>query len=66
MVSRRRNVPENDKDLREVAVEVDCDKCINQGNDEICDECSALEGECCSCHINPPCSYCVNLRFEEK
>jgi hypothetical protein len=26
----------------------------------------AVYGGCCSCHINPPCSYCVNKLEEEE
>lgn len=34
---------------------------------EICANCSVnkFEDSCCSCHINPPCSYCIELQFEE-
>ena len=43
-----------------------CDFCIHNGKDEECDGCSLSDGESlnCSCHINPPCSRCVNLKFE--
>lgn len=30
-----------------------------------CDECSRLTDEACACHIHPPCSACVNDKFEE-
>jgi hypothetical protein len=48
--------------------EVDCTKCKHEGTDE-CEECSEgpnrpMSG--CSCHLNPPCSYCENLMFEVK
>lgn len=42
-----------------------CHNCKNE-NTEACDECSANSDECCSCHVNPPCSYCVNSLYEER
>lgn len=46
--------------------EVNCDECINQ-NTDICSDCSiARQEDGCSCHNNPPCSFCTNLLFEEK
>ena len=42
-----------------------CDFCIHEEDSEECDGCSLLtEGLCCSCHINSPCSYCVDSKFE--
>ena len=47
---------------------MDCNTCKHQDTD-ICDECSGtwdpLE-QGCSCHIDPPCSYCVENLYEEK
>ena len=45
----------------------DCKECIHEGNDEICDECSCIDYDAgYTCHMgHPPCSYCVNSRFEE-
>jgi len=54
---------------------VDCSDCVHYNheegdyNDDICPDCSEYcnTGESqCYCHINPPCSYCVDLRFEER
>jgi hypothetical protein len=45
----------------------DCSFCINENiNDELCDECSVFifEDGSCSCHINPPCSFCECNLFE--
>ena len=46
----------------------DCKKCAHYGDDDdICSDCSVFrELEGCCCHINPPCSFCVNLLYEEK
>lgn len=47
-----------------------CEYCIHQDcdekeYDEFCDVCSVNKFETvCSCHINPPCEFCVNSRFE--
>jgi len=44
----------------------DCSFCMHENNDEeFCDDCSVyiFEGGC-SCHINPPCSFCENNKFE--
>ena len=45
---------------------VDCKFCSHEDEKDnlICDECSILGDESCSCHINPPCSKCENSRFE--
>lgn len=43
----------------------DCNTCAHNGDDEYCDECSNLWNACCSCHIAPPCSFCVNNLYEE-
>ena len=45
--------------------EYNCEKCKHQETD-VCDECSKHWGQGCSCHINPPCSYCVEMQFEEE
>lgn len=47
----------------------DCSFCVHDGVeadfDEFCDGCSVSDTDkCCSCHINPPCGYCVNSLFE--
>lgn len=46
-------------------MEIICCTCKNFDT-EICDECSIsiYSDGCCSCHIHPPCSYCVNLKYE--
>lgn len=45
--------------------ERDCSFCINEGNEDICDDCSVTYNEVgCSCHINPPCSLCEGSFFE--
>jgi hypothetical protein len=36
----------------------------NDPDNENCDGCSILRDSCCSCHINPPCSKCVDSAFE--
>ena len=42
-----------------------CDFCKHEEDSEECDGCSLLiEGLSCSCHRNPPCSKCVNSKFE--
>jgi len=28
-------------------------------------ESAALDAECCSCHINPPCPFCLSRNEEE-
>ena len=52
---------------------VDCGICANYDHagdeyTEICEDCSEyyMEDKNCRCHQNPPCSYCVDLRFEER
>ena len=49
---------------------VNCEDCKHFEYDDFCSDCSAYDyGEGsrgCSCHLNQPCSYCVNLKFEEK
>jgi len=49
-------------------MDCDCNTCIHDGNDEVCSECSQLDDDLsgCSCHISPPCSYCVGNQYEEK
>lgn len=44
----------------------DCRYCIHQGDEEYCEDCNNLKEEFagCSCHINAPCSYCLELKFE--
>ena len=44
----------------------DCNFCIYQHGDNVeCDDCSVYDGERgCSCHINPPCSFCIDNHFE--
>jgi hypothetical protein len=42
-----------------------CEKCKHHET-EVCDECSNRDGDMeCSCHINPPCNFCGNLKYEE-
>jgi len=31
--------------------------------DDLCNDCSALSEEGCSCHLNPPCTFCENLLY---
>lgn len=48
---------------------VRCEDCLHEGKEDICEVCSNNSGDeyaQCSCHINPPCSYCVELKYEEK
>lgn len=46
-------------------MDIDCSKCIHNETD-ICGKCSASFGDnVCICHIRP-CSFCENLKFEEK
>lgn len=33
---------------------------------EQCENCSRLDDFSCSCHINPPCSVCVNDHYTEE
>jgi hypothetical protein len=43
-----------------------CENCVRKNTQE-CDDCSnTWEDTNCSCHINPPCSFCENNHFEEK
>lgn len=44
----------------------DCGFCTHEGDEEFCEDCSLIEGmqHGCSCHINPPCGFCVGLKFE--
>ena len=47
----------------------DCKKCIHVDweDDDYCADCSNLwKDVCCSCHLNPPCSFCTNNLYEEK
>ena len=41
-----------------------CDFCIHDEDSEECENCSIPNDLSCSCHINPPCSKCVDSRFE--
>lgn len=43
-----------------------CHFCKHNGSEDgSCDGCSVANDDmCCSCHINPPCAYCVNSNFE--
>ena len=44
-----------------------CSSCIHDGNEDgQCDDCSRITDEECSCHINPPCSYCEHNHYEEE
>ena len=46
-----------------------CDGCIlqNEDDNEICDDCSRNDVDIeCTCHISPPCSFCVNDKYEKK
>lgn len=49
---------------------VNCEDCRHYEYDEICSGCSNYDyGDGvvgCSCHLNPPCSYCVDLKYEDK
>lgn len=45
-----------------------CAECKHAKSEDYCQDidCSHLwEGESCFCHLNPPCSKCVNNAFEE-
>ena len=43
----------------------DCNKCKHLDTDE-CNGCSNLSGDRhCACHLNPPCGFCENLKYEE-
>jgi len=46
---------------------IDCNKCKHQET-EVCEDCSVSYDMYaqCTCHINPPCGFCENCRFEEK
>lgn len=46
--------------------DVSCDFCIyNIETDSICESCSVKDiDRCCSCHLDPPCQYCVESNFE--
>ena len=46
-------------------IDWDCDKCKHQDTD-VCDDCSVILMDGCSCHINPPCSFCEGNLFEER
>ncbi|MBN2591613.1 MAG: hypothetical protein JXA96_17235 [Sedimentisphaerales bacterium] len=42
-----------------------CSFCKHEGNDEYCTGCSVLNSNnCCSCHINAPCDWCINCKFD--
>lgn len=49
----------------EINMTVDCGLCKYR-NTDICLECTVWNDEGCSCHISPPCSTCVNSKFEDK
>jgi len=50
---------------RRGAHEIDCDFCQHEGDDEYCYGCSIAGNDySCSCHINAPCSKCVDSKFE--
>lgn len=43
----------------------ECAYCIHRDEKSLCDDCSRNGGDsCCSCHINPPCSFCERDAFE--
>jgi hypothetical protein len=42
---------------------INCDLCKHKDTD-ICLDCSTNQSEC-RCHLNPPCSSCVNSLFED-
>jgi hypothetical protein len=42
----------------------DCRFCIHKAKGEECDGCSNPSDASCSCHLNPPCSFCVDNHFE--
>lgn len=48
-------------------MDYDCKRCINRENEEVCSECSVNDDDYagCSCHLNPPCNFCVNNLYEE-
>lgn len=46
---------------------IGCAECKHASDEDYCNDidCSHLwDGESCRCHINPPCSKCVNNAFE--
>lgn len=50
---------------RRGAHDISCSFCQHEDDDKYCDGCSVLDWErCCSCHINPPCCYCTDSKFE--
>ena len=42
----------------------ECSFCAHEGDDEYCDECTAITMDGCSCNINAPCEFCVGLKFD--
>lgn len=46
-------------------VMIKCEDCKHYET-EICEDCSINSDRSCSCHINPPCSYCEDVKYEEK
>ena len=43
----------------------DCKLCAYYDTEE-CESCSVYDNDReCSCHINPPCAYCMDNRYEE-
>ena len=50
---------------RRGAAEISCAFCQHENEKEYCPGCSIPDTDyCCSCHIDPPCSYCVGSHFE--
>lgn len=46
--------------------QVECETCVNYETDE-CENCSIkIHEQGCSCHNQPPCSYCTDLKYEER
>ena len=47
------------------AHDTDCSFCKHEDDEKYCKGCTIADADhCCSCHINPPCSYCVGSKFE--
>ena len=50
---------------RRGAYDIDCSFCEHGEDEKYCEDCTIADTDyCCSCHINPPCSYCVGSKFE--
>lgn len=49
-------------------MDYDCDICVNFES-LLCDICSVQgvvgAGDHCTCHVNRPCEFCMNLYYEE-